>query len=228
MDTELRIDGSDLKTAETASCADSTGTDSKDTACRSRARALPPVKLYPYRTTGRLFACAVALQMVAVVGLAVPRVMALVTCPTVTLKPVPVDPYDFFRGTYVDLNYDISRLKGATGMQQGKPVYVVLKKGNPTWTLAYHSVLRPKAKADEMVLKGKIKWVSGDEASVSYGAERLYVPEGKGRELESRQKEMRVEIAVDKDGNASIKRVFMKEKLLMDASELFHPQLADL
>ena len=50
------------------------------------------------------------LQLVVLVGMMVGRMMLLWTGETVLLRVVPIDPRDIFRGDYVTLTYDISRV----------------------------------------------------------------------------------------------------------------------
>ena len=49
---------------------------------------------------------------------------------TVILKTQPVDPFDFFRGQYLTINYEISRVNLSEGFKEGDTVYVSLKEGD--------------------------------------------------------------------------------------------------
>lgn len=187
-----------------------------------------PWRLNAYLDRRRCFVFAVALQLAFVVGLAVPRVTTLLYGQVAVLKAAPVDPRDLFRGDYVTLGYDISRITNADA-KTGEPIYVVLKEREPYWTLAYSSRTRPVAGQNEIVLKGKVNWVDATgTASVTYGTERLFVPEGKGRDLERKLDGLKIEVSVDQEGSACIRRVIDQNRVVMDASNLFKPHSANL
>src|ERR671921_157628 len=77
----------------------------------------------------------VLLILVAMIGL---RALPLVTGQTVLVRVVPIDPRDLFRGDYVTLSYDFSRVppEGVEGISadergnksklEGRTVYVPL------------------------------------------------------------------------------------------------------
>jgi uncharacterized membrane-anchored protein len=143
----------------------------------------------------------------------------------IVLEVVPVDPRSLFRGDYVILNYDISRIEapaGAEHFRQGTVVYVTLQKTvDGLWKMARWSAAPPPdTPADQVVLKGRIRYVSAagrdtpEHASVRYGIESFFVPEGTGRELETlvRDKKLSALIAVDADGNAGIKGLVVDGK----------------
>ena len=56
--------------------------------------------------------------------------LPLLTSTTVILKTQPVDPFDFFRGQYLTINYEISRVNLSTDAKEGDTVYVSLKEGD--------------------------------------------------------------------------------------------------
>ena len=47
---------------------------------------------------------------------------------TVILKTQPVDPFDFFRGQYLIINYEISGVNLSEVFKEGDTVYVSLKE----------------------------------------------------------------------------------------------------
>jgi uncharacterized membrane-anchored protein len=61
-----------------------------------------------------------ALQLVILVGMIAVRAIPLVTGQIVLVKVQPVDPRDLFRGDYVILSYDFSRIspEGIEGLSQ--------------------------------------------------------------------------------------------------------------
>jgi uncharacterized membrane-anchored protein len=158
----------------------------------------------------------VALQTVALVYMIVDRQIALRSPHVVTLKVVPVDPRDMFRGDYVTLNYDISTIdtrivKPDRAVHTGETVYVVLHR-NPkdgTWqpTALRHDL--PTVAEGEVALQGKVNWRWGwdTRSGIDYGVESYYVPEGTGHAIEdeARKGGISVDVAVDDRGKGVIK-----------------------
>ena len=161
---------------------------------------------------------AVALVQAAVLGWMIwERASLLANGREVVLEVVPVDPRSLFRGDYVTLGYDISRIDTPSGPREpkrGEDIYVSLQKGTDgRWSFAGASLEPPVTSADQVVLKGKVQYASrGSEQApaqtgVHYGIESFFVPEGTGRDLEKlvREKKLSALIAVDRAGNAGIK-----------------------
>jgi uncharacterized membrane-anchored protein len=126
----------------------------------------------------------------------------------ILLKTRPVDPRDLFRGDYVVLSYDISSIDLATInsdrsiFNPGEEVYVSLDdQGGCARPIKIDSV-SPK---DGIFMKGKINTVYGNNLTIEYGIESYFVPEGKGREIESKRGQLVVRAAADKSGNSAIK-----------------------
>ncbi len=158
------------------------------------------------------------------------RVTLLRSDHVVTLKTEPIDPRDIFRGDYVILNYEISRLmlealEGDDGFAQGDTIYVELKSAGDIWqpVAAWHEPRDPSPGNE--VIRGRVSWViegrpvtepaDGEEvpcidcnsATVTYGIESYFVPEGEGRELEDQRNagSLTVDVALGSDGEAAIK-----------------------
>jgi len=153
------------------------------------------------------------------------RVHLLATGREVVLDVVPVDPRSLFRGDYVSLGYDMSRVAApsrALHLKRGDDVYVTLQKGvDDKWTVVGSSMKPPAAaRADQVVIKGRVSHVihTSDQAipqlTMRYGIESFFVPEGTGRELEAlvRDKKLSALIAVDSSGNAGIKGLMVDGK----------------
>jgi uncharacterized membrane-anchored protein len=149
----------------------------------------------------------------------------------IVLEVVPVDPRSLFRGDYVVLNYDISRIETASGeepLRRGAVVYVTLQKTQGDRWQVVQSGLSPPAStaADQVVLKGRVQYASHataqapGQASVRYGIESFFVPEGTGRELEKLvgEKKLAALIAVDEEGNAAIKGLVSEGKRVYEES----------
>lgn len=143
------------------------------------------------------------------------RVHLLSTGREIVLEVVPVDPRSLFRGDYVILNYDISRvpiLILKERLPRGSVVYATVQKTNDgKWKLLAAGMDRPESVSpDQVVLKGRVRYASRQGSgfvSVRYGIESFFVPEGTGRELEKlrNKKKLAALIAVDESGNAAIK-----------------------
>jgi uncharacterized membrane-anchored protein len=161
----------------------------------------------------------VAVVQAAVLGWMIwERAQLLATGREVVLEVVPVDPRSLFRGDYVILAYDMSRIDAPSNVAppaRGDDIYVTLQKGDgDKWLVAAAGRERPaRTAADQVVVKGKVQYVTtGSEQApaqtgVRFGIESFFVPEGAGRELEAlvREKKLSALIAVDGDGNAGIK-----------------------
>lgn len=143
----------------------------------------------------------------------------------IELRPQPVDPRDLFRGDYVILTYEISRLgpafwERAAEIKEatGGDIWVRIARapapgpGEPLWRVAALHAAPPEMGRgrDTLVLRGRL---SGGAARVDYGIERYYVPEGEGLALEALIGEtprdgaptpIAVEVAVDRAGRAAI------------------------
>lgn len=175
--------------------------------------------------TKRWFWLAVALQVALLLGMVGRHAYTLSTGEVIVLKTAPVDPWDYFQGEYVRLNYEISRLDPSEVTMHGTPythnqtVWVTLKPGNPYWTADAVSASRPPAGDGTVVLRGTLEsvqdWPGAPqpmEIWIRYGFERFYVPEGEGRKLEERQGDMTVEIKVDRFGRGALSKVFLDGK----------------
>jgi uncharacterized membrane-anchored protein len=173
-----------------------------------------------------------ALQTVALGGMIVQRQILLHSPQVVTLKVVPIDPKDMFRGDYVTLNYGISLLelsklradrvsagKSSVGLWQeggvteGDTVYVTIVQKNGVWTPVALGRERVIAVPGGIVLQGKVvpSWQSGF-VRVDYGIESYFVPQGTGRQIEeeAQKGDLSADIAVDTKGHCAIKAMRRK------------------
>lgn len=146
------------------------------------------------------------------------------------MHTVPVDPYDLFRGEYVALNYkEISQFDTAAKFEEDQEVFVILASSpEKRWKISSVSAKLPKVKADQIFLKGRVKhfYLSGkrlNNIAVDYGVERLYMPEGRSRELERDVKELTVDVSVGLDGTPVIKHVKIHDKMVYDGTNMLDP-----
>jgi uncharacterized membrane-anchored protein len=164
---------------------------------------------------------AVACVQAAVLGWTIwQRAHLLSSGREIVLEVVPVDPRSLFRGDYVALGYDITRVPVTEGkMRRGATIYVTLQKAGDRWHPQTASTKKPEnLAADQVVIKGRVEYASAPtstapgQANVHYGIEDFFVPEGTGAELEKLvgQKKLDALIAVDDAGNAGIKGLMVE------------------
>lgn len=150
----------------------------------------------------------------------------------VLLKVQPVDPRDLLRGDYVRLGYDISTVPAplftppptGDGDYEAKPVWVLLHEQDDGYfgvkSAAFDRALLPAAEAGEVVVSGIASGTpaASGSASVDYGLERFYLPEGEGKpiEVDMRVRPFAVVAAVAADGSAQIKRFLDGETVLFE------------
>ena len=157
-----------------------------------------------------------AAQLLILVGMIALRAVPLMTGQTVLVRVVPVDPRDLFRGDYVILSYDFSRVPpgGVEGLsetarrkrslREGRTVYVPLVPDSVPGHLRAEKVTVIKP-ATGPFLKGQM---SG-HGSLKFGIEAYYVQEGTGRRYEQaiRDRKLTAELAVTSGGQAALKNL---------------------
>jgi uncharacterized membrane-anchored protein len=141
-----------------------------------------------------------ALVLVALIGF---NERALAEGDEVTLRTVPVDPVDLFRGRYVTLRYEISNVNVEEGIQAGDAVYVPLYETGGAWTGSFGYSSPPP---EGTFVRGTVRSIAGGPAQVEYGIETYYTDEDDARRLE-RASTLLVTVAVDDGGQARISRV---------------------
>ena len=147
-------------------------------------------------TRRAVFWLLVALQALVPLGLIGWNEVALARGQEVVLRTVPVDPIDLFRGRYVTLRYEVSRLPLPTGVETGDTVYVPLHRTGGRWT--GETVLRTEPD-ERPFLRGRLTG-----AGIVYGIETYYADEDEARRLEARAGRLDVRVVVDEHGGARI------------------------
>lgn len=136
------------------------------------------------------------------------------------LLPVkPRDPRDFFRGNYVDLQYDFSNLRAenmridldpAATYRFGDTLYLDLAKKDNTLTAV--ALVNSADKVKNTRLKVHPRWQftgKNDYYDVVAGLESFFAPKTEAEAWEKALREGRVfaEVAIDKSGNARLVRL---------------------
>ena len=164
------------------------------------------------------FIAAVTVQTLILIAVPAKKVSARRTGRLITIKTAPVDPYDFLSGYHVRLSYEISRPKGLSKLREeygdNFTVYVVLKEGDDgIWQ--DESVYKDKPKnlsTDRVMIRGECNY-----SRVNYGIESYFIPEKHRREIEQdlrqNQRRAKVQIKVDKHGNAALIRMLVDDKV---------------
>ena len=161
----------------------------------------------------------VVAQLAILLGMIALRAAPLVTGQTVLVRVEPVDPRDLFRGDYVILSYDFSRVprEGIEGLSesersswkklQGRPVYVTLV---PDSNGVHHradkvTVVKPER---GLFLKGQMERYG----ALKFGIESYFVQEGTGRVYEQaiRDRKLSAELAVTPTGQAALRGLRME------------------
>jgi uncharacterized membrane-anchored protein len=166
---------------------------------------------------------AVLLQLIVLAYMAGEREYILRNGKVIHLRTAPIDPRDMFRGDYVRLNYEISRIavnriKGIDSvgdLKKGDKIYVSLKEGpNGLYELVDAGLEKP---VNGMYLAGRLPYPYrtlrvSNPISINYGIEAYFVEQGKGRAIEKRrgnwtgiQIPLEMEIAVSPGGKAVIR-----------------------
>lgn len=158
-------------------------------------------------------------QLLVLVGMIMLRATTLWTGETVLLRIVPVDPRDLFRGDYVTLSYEFSRIppQGIAGLPtrqtdyhhhhdnwQGKTVYVSLvPEDDGKHYRAEHFSIDPPTGG--LYLRGTIT----NYDQIQYGIDSYYVEEGAGRKYEeaARNRQLSAEVAIAADGKAVLRQL---------------------
>lgn len=112
--------------------------------------------------------------LVAIIGIAggfmLYLSLPLLTGKTVVLKTQPVDPFDMFRGQYLTINYEISRVSLADA-KEGDTIYVSLKEGDDKiWHAENVSLSKPD---NGVFIRGTAK-KSWRGLGVEYGIEQYF------------------------------------------------------
>ena len=139
----------------------------------------------------------------------------LLTGKAYVLATAPVDPFDAFRGQYINIRYEITTLNATllsnlavSESDAGKYIYIILKKDDS-------AIYRPENVSfeiprDEDFIRGKISDVRGNSAIVEYGIEQFFFESGAGFSVRN----ITIELKVSDSGQARISKILQDGKPL--------------
>ena len=171
------------------------------------------------------FISAIALQLMILIVIIIFKVSVISSGTDILLEIEPVDPRDMLRGDYATFQYsDVSNVysynTGAQQIRNGDTVYVVLGQRGKYWT--EERIQKTKPVRGEIFIKGKVDRGGEDDLAyrsssryrlhITYGIEEYFIPEGKGQGFNFRNKDASARIAVDENGNAVLKEIYIDDK----------------
>jgi uncharacterized membrane-anchored protein len=153
----------------------------------------------------------IGLQLIVLLGLTTLRAVALWRGDVYFVRVQPVDPRDLFRGDYVILSYEFSRLPaefwGNRQVQPSGHVYVELvpEGDGKHWRAGRFSFDPPR---NGPFLRGPIT----SSGRLEYGIESFFVQQGKGRGYEQavRSRQLTAEIAITPEGQAVLRNLHVE------------------
>ena len=180
----------------------------------------------------RLFLSIVTLQLLLLVGLVGLQQYRLRVWRPIRLRVEPRDPAALFRGRYVDLTYEFSRLRTASGeWEAGDDIYVRLahdRRGS--WRVAGFG-RECGRRADAVCLRGRVKHVYPETQQVGQGRqmsfrqtgwftlviqteiESYFISERQAPKIDRLPRDryaMTVDVVVANDGRAALKQLYVR------------------
>lgn len=175
------------------------------------------------------FILAIAIQLAIIFLIIIFKVAILTGGTDILLRIAPIDPRDPLRGDYASFQYEISNLDyylaQGQSLKNGGTIYVLLRQSGKYWVT--QSIQKTKPTSGEIFLKGKIASGAAENQDIFgyrnfgssrlhivYGIEEYFIPEGKGSGLNfwNRNQEAYTRVAVDENGNAVLKQLYIDDK----------------
>lgn len=171
------------------------------------------------------FISAIVLQSIILITIIVFKISVISSGADILLKIEPVDPRDMLRGDYVTFQYsNVSNVYSYNinnqQIRNGDTVYVVLRQRGKYWT--ENRIQKTKPSKGEIFIKGKIDRGGVEDLSngssvnsrthIIYGIEQYFIPEGQGQDFSFRNKDASARVAVDENGNAVLKKIYIDDK----------------
>jgi uncharacterized membrane-anchored protein len=157
----------------------------------------------------------IALLVIVCVQLALPLTMAglaaadLAFGDEIRLKAQPVDPLDVFRGNYVVLTYEISRLQVTFEVRRGQRLCADLFQSAPGVYGARYAYDAPVGDGKTICGRARDDARGGESVGIEYGIETYYASAERAREIENAiaSGQLYVVVDLDDDGSARIERL---------------------
>ncbi|OGY45718.1 MAG: hypothetical protein A3J65_02180 [Candidatus Buchananbacteria bacterium RIFCSPHIGHO2_02_FULL_45_11b] len=171
------------------------------------------------------FISVIVLQVAIIFAIIIFKLSILTGGTEILLKIQPLDPRDLLRGDYATFQYEISNLDSyyAQGqpIKNGDTVYVTLKQAGKNW--AVKNIKTSKPAGGELFIAGKVEsggfenqadqlalqQLNNSRFHIIYGIEQYFIPEGEGRNFSFSNKEAVAQVAIDDNGSAVIKRIYV-------------------
>ncbi len=165
----------------------------------------------------KTFIIAMLIPMIAILAFIGYNYYTYSTGEEILLKTVPVDPWDLFRGDYVNLRYEISTINLSRTPHEGdftanREIYTVLSEGEKFWSVTSVGKNKPLLQKNEVCMKGRVISSYDNMLRVEYGIESYFVPEGKGRDIEMNIRDASVKVSVDSNCRPIIKELYIKDE----------------
>ena len=163
------------------------------------------------------FIAAVSLQVSILIAVPARRALTLSSGRGVTLKVLPVDPYNLLSGYYVRLGYEISQVSSfANGSQfdDKERVYALLERGSDgQWRpVSLARELPAGVPENQVVIYGQLYY-----SLIYYGIEDFYIPERQREmiadDLRAHPDSAFVEVKIDGAGNAALERLRIEDRV---------------
>jgi uncharacterized membrane-anchored protein len=155
-------------------------------------------------------------QILVLTGMIAGKAITQRSGESILLRVVPVDPRDLFRGDYVILGYEISRIPpgGINGIAvsrtpgnasdwQGRMVYVSLVLESDGLHYGGGTVSTVPPPPGVRFIEGTV----ADPRRITFGIESYFVQEGKGKKYEDaiRNHRLSAEVALTSSGHAALR-----------------------
>lgn len=176
------------------------------------------------------FILAVALQLAIIFIIIIFKFSIFTGGTEVMLRIQPVDPRDPLRGDYVTFSYDISSVSSYqfkySPISNGDKVYIPLAKRSGYWQVS--GMISKDKPVQGVFIKGVVKEsdsinfgqpilidVQKQERNITiiYGIEEYFIPEGAGRTERFIGNNNFAKVAIDDNGNAVLKQLFVDNKI---------------
>jgi uncharacterized membrane-anchored protein len=141
-----------------------------------------------------------------------------------TLRTVPVDPYDVLSGYHVTLRYEAELPLEGAGGPPGSEAWLLLGRGEGAWRASSCTARRPEAGAGEVVLRAELERgafaaSSGPRCRIP-SAGRFYIPEARREEVDRAMREAGgralVDLKVSASGDVALLRLRVGDLVVED------------